>query len=137
MNEPTDTLSIFDTYRQCSGMTPQFDMGIHYQIEVWLLRFTEDDLKLVIAWLHRKIKAKERRITSLRYNLIFDVSRFNGDLSEAKAESRKPITTNRGRVLAATGRAKVMPDAVKTPAQMFQESEKLSAMLKAWRTKEL
>jgi len=75
--------------------------------EIWLAKgYTEADLKLVVKHINELIKEKRRRPESFRFhNLIEDCSRFQEDLSEARALYRRPaMDANRASVLRAAGR---------------------------------
>lgn len=96
--------------------------------------WTEDDLRLVVAYIKRKIQYRERFKQSLRLYKLLDPERFRYDLKDARDEVRrhpKPLTP-RDKALASTGRTAAQTSTAKTPAQIMEDS-KAFAQFKAWR----
>lgn len=123
--------SLARAYYQLTGFHMREGYLMNCQAREWLLLgFTEDDLKLVVAHIRKKVESERIRAAMLRWSfLIGNPVRFDEELQEARAVKRnaKPAKTNRERVLEVTGR--VEPESgnnfgVKTPAQVMSAAGK-------------
>jgi len=106
----------------------------HYGWNAFVAKgWTEDDLRLVIGFIQRRIKAGKRFPESFRFhNLILDQSRFADDLLDARAEARQPRPSAKDRLLASTNRpAPIHDNAVR--ADQVHERSQLALRLKAWK----
>lgn len=100
--------------------------------ELFGLRFTEADLRLVINYLKEK-QRKGRPVRSFTFrNFISGPSAldfFGEDLAEAKAMSRAPKPHLATSVLRATGRTMPEPDRVRSAAAIIKGDEALKRLL--------
>jgi len=93
--------SIHALYWKLTSQFLKLDMNREHTWQMFLKRFTEDDLRLVIAHLKKGIDDGERRIGCLRFsNLIEQTDRFEEELAMARAYYRnnKP-QTNRAKAI--------------------------------------
>lgn len=98
--------SVHKVFVELTGMPLVLTMGRIFIYEQWLLQFTEADLRIVVPYIKKGIKAGRRQPGALKFsNLIENPARFEEDLGMAKAESRRPvIDRERSSVLKSTGR---------------------------------
>ncbi len=99
-------------YQAMSGLSVPLSVGMHYTWEAWMLRgFTDDDLRLTIEFLRRKIKEGRKTLACLRFStFIGNTDYFAEDLAEARALSRRPpIDTGRREALRSSGREATPP----------------------------
>lgn len=121
-----ETASLHSEFNRLTRQAVRYDMSRHYCWEAWLASgYTVEDLRLVIAYIWRRIKAGKRERESFKLSvLIGDLSKFEDDLSIARSEStiaqkdaRRPaVAPGKASVLRATGREtdspKASPEAV-------------------------
>lgn len=86
-------------------------MTAHFRWETWLGQgWTEADLKLVVDYIWKRVKAGKRERESFKLSNLLEPDRFAEDLSMAKSEARKPVVApDKRRVMLATGRAENAP----------------------------
>jgi hypothetical protein len=91
--------------------------------------YNENDLRLVIEVLRRKIKVGPNTLACLKFsNLIGDIEKFQESLSEARAMSRLPkVDKSRESVLKATGRTTTKDTPPQTAEQVLRNSEAFKA----------
>lgn len=125
----------------CSGTGREikFTMQKYFQWEHWAANgWTAADLKMVIDFIKRKIKAGERRAESLRFDNLLEPARFEEDLVDARGWNRKPkIDQARKRTLESTGRRGEPPQPAPETAGQVLERTKLAQQLKEWKEKNL
>lgn len=129
------TAALHTRYLELTGREePRYTMHHHFCWEVWCgAGYTMADLELVIAYIKRKIRLKERKPESFKFALLIqDGPRFADDLGDAKAALRqfKP-PPGKASVLKASGRASSEPQRpAKTAADILRESEVVQKCLK-------
>ena len=102
--------ALHSTYVASSKLAVSWSMARLYTWEFWIAfrtpPFSVADLKLVIRHIQTGIKDGKRNSGALKFsNLIGNPERFEEDLAEAMALSRRPVVDqNRASVLRATGR---------------------------------
>lgn len=114
-----ETRAIHSAYCQLAKIEHRYSMQTHFMIEAWMAEgYTIEDLRLVIAYIWRRIKAGKRERESFKLSvLIGSLPRWSEDLSMAKSEAtiaqkdaRRPIATPaKASVLRATGRETERP----------------------------
>lgn len=100
--------SLAKKYEELTGFRMRESYLMQCEAREWLeAGFTEDDLVIVILYIRKKVDSERIRQSMLRWSfLIGNPVRFEEELHDARAEhrNRKPATTERHRVLEATGR---------------------------------
>jgi hypothetical protein len=133
MNQQERVKSLHDLYQTLSGLEITLTMQGIYTWEAWLAKgFCEDDLRLVIEHLRRKVKDGKRMISTLRFSkLIGYTDYFAEDLAEARALARKPVVdSGKAQALASTGRTCDTPQAkVRTAGEVLRGNEALKKLL--------
>lgn len=126
-------------YVQTTGLPLRYQA--YYHERVWYefaKEFTQDDLKLVVAYLKRLYRDPEKagiRKAILRFShLIERGDRFNEYLAEARAVGRVKPPSARDRILAASGRPQSQPDACATAAEILQRQEFLKLLAQSRKT---
>ena len=102
--------------------------------ECFCNRFNDDDLKVVIAFIKRKIN-NGQPARSLNFRSLISgpmsLNSFEEDLCEAKARNRVVrVDTNRESVLRTTGRIEPAQDKLKSAAQIIKDNAALAQLLK-------
>ncbi len=99
-------------YCELCNISLEWTHGRRYPWELMCLRFTEDDLRLVVRWIQRQTrKGQPARHLTFRTFIAGPcaVEYFEEDLGQARAESRAPKPLPGADVLRATRRPD-MPD---------------------------
>jgi len=121
-------------YCELTGFNLEWSADRLWPWECWCLKFTEEDLRLVV----KLIKDKERMHKPARSmnfrNFISGPSAipfFEEDLAEARARSRATrVDTDRASVLRATGRPELPETPVRTAEDVLRGNEALKQFLK-------
>ena len=130
MNHNEETIKeLHATYCRMSGMDDlplTLNRMSHWEAYC-NLGYTQDDLRLVIEMLRRKIKTGPNTMSCLRFNnLIVDIERFQEELSLARAKAREPKREpDKESVLKATGRPTHYDKPTRTAAQVLADQEAL------------
>lgn len=113
------TAALHAEFNRLTKQAVRYDMSRHFQWEAWCAAgYTVDDLRLVISYIWRRIKAGKRERESFKLaNLIGDQGRFEDDLALARSESTiaqkeasRPATSPaKASVLRASGREPERP----------------------------
>lgn len=127
-------------YERMTGLEVPLTLQRNFQWEAWLVNeWTEDDLRLVVEVLRRKIKAGHKTLSCLRFStLIGNTEWFAEDLAEAKALARRP-QEDRGRseALRATGRPSAPEPAPARKAGDVLAAGRAFAEFKKWKEENL
>ena len=123
-----DHAPIHAVYVRITNRPVIYDTRKYFAWQSWLaMGWTEADLRLVVAFILRRIKEGKRWQESLRFgNLIENHERFADDLIDAKMAERQVKPTPRAKLLASVGREEVLPDRVKSAASIIAESKALA-----------
>jgi hypothetical protein len=100
--------------------------------ECFCLRFTDDDLRLVVRWIKdRKRNGRPAREFTFRGFIAGPSSLdfFAEDLAQAKSEARIPRKTERDRVLAQVGRVEPVRDTARPVGSFVKDPAGLKALL--------
>lgn len=125
--------SLHRAYQNATGRQVELTMPDHFRWHEFHSRgWTEADLRLVVAFIQRRIRDKRRYPESLRLHNLIDPARFADDLLDAKAEQRQPRPTPRQAVLRAVGRQEPEPDRCVSAGQALERT-KLAERLRQWR----
>ncbi len=128
-----DHSALHSVWMQATHRDIAMSITDHHRWNYWVAKgWTEADLRLVIAFINRRIKAGRRFPESLRlYNLI-DVDRFEQDLQDARAEARQYAARPRPRqnMLSSVGRPEPIKDNAQSAGQVIRDNEALKALLK-------
>ena len=121
-------------YCNLTGLNLEFDMRRLHPWELFCLKFTDDDLRIVIRFIKDNQRmGKPTRSLNFR-NLIAgpdSLSFFEEDLQEAKARNRATrVDTDRASVLRATGRSETPETPVRTAEDVLRGNEALKQFLK-------
>lgn len=128
-----DHTAIHAAYCQCSGRAVVMSMQDHGRWNLWKAHgWTEADLRLVVRFIQRRIKAGRRYDESLRLHNLLEPGRFADDLLDSKAEQRQPRPTPRQAVLKAVGRQEPESDRCVSAGQALERT-KLAERLRRWR----
>ena len=123
-------------YQEQCNLSLPWVMSYLFPWELFCLRFSDDDLRLVVRWIKdRKRNGRPARDFTFR-NFIAGPSSldfFAEDLAQAKAESRTPLPTPRSRALEAIGRPVPVADKVRSTGQILAERAKMALMLRKFR----
>lgn len=119
-------------YCRLSGLDLRMSMKHVYAWHEWQTngKFGPDDLVLVFGWI-----AHQKRTRGLTYGtgfdrLIRDLDRFAELLANAKAHARRPVPTNKDKILEATGRPpETQPKPAKSAEQIMRESKLFRELL--------
>jgi hypothetical protein len=132
-NEEKRINELHSIYQMLTGLSVPLSVGMHYAWGCWLLKgWNEDDLRLTIEFLRRKIKAGRKTLACFRFSsFIGNTDFFAEDLAEARALARNPVVdTGRAQALHSTGRAYEAPQAkVRSAAQVMAGNEALKKLL--------
>lgn len=118
-----------DLYVKLSGFPLDWSVKRIFAWECYCLRFTEDDLRIVIKFIKDK-SSRGRPARSLTFRSLISgpdsLDFFEEELHEARALARREPPTPRAKLLASVGRPEVEPDRVKSAAQILAESKALA-----------
>ncbi len=120
-------------YGRMSGLEVPLTLGRMFQWEVFCKQgYNENDLRLVIEVLRRKIKVGPNTLACLKFsNLIGDIEKFQESLSEARAMSRLPkVDKSRESVLKATGRTTTKDTPPRTAEEVLRDSAAFKEFVK-------
>lgn len=132
MTDVTPQLTyLHGVYCQLSKRSMTMTTREMYGWQAWIAKgYKVEDLRLVIAFIQKRIKDGRRFPESLRFhNLIERHDRFADDLLDSRAEANKPVRTDRQSVLEASGRPDPCPDKVQSAEQVIRGSEALRKLL--------
>ena len=120
-------------YCTLSGYDIQWNMQRSWYWECFCNRFNDDDLKVVIAFIKRKMN-NGQPARSLNFRSLISgpmsLNSFEEDLLEAKARNRAVrVDTNRESVLRTTGRVEPAQDKLKSAAQIIKDNAALAQLL--------
>lgn len=138
MNEDQKLIShLHSVYGDLTGIKMPLRFEFIFMWERWVFEgFTEDDLRVCVAYIKRRIKEGKRQRESLMMrNLIANVSNFEEDNGMARAELR--VFSNRPNqqkesVLKATGRKTESIKPTESANQIL-EHDKMAELLKQWK----
>lgn len=107
------TQSLHTLWMSLAKQTQPYSWTCHFRWETWLGHgWTEADLKLVVDYIWKRVKAGKRERESFKLSNLLEPDRFSEDLSMAKSEARKPVVApDKKRVMLASGRAENAPQA--------------------------
>lgn len=97
---------LHDEYCRATGLPIRYTFEHYSDWYLFAQRFEPGDIAAVVAYLRKLYRSRPDILrASLRFSkLIKDRQRFEEYLAEARAERRKPVKTDRDRVLEASGR---------------------------------
>ena len=125
------------TYCELTGLEISLDYGREWAWAEFIRRgWTADDLKLVVFEIRKGIPEKSRKPGALKFrNLIGNPDYFEEDLAEARANlrNRRPVATNKERVLESTGRPVVRTGTAKTVETVVAQITKAPELTDAGR----
>lgn len=122
--------SLHSSYCSLSGLNLDLDMWRERCWFEWSRKFTEADLKLVIAHIKSTIENPTIRLRMLSFRyLISQLDNFEEYLAQAKALQR-PVKTERQKLIEVWGKPEPEPQAVHVSVAL--ERTKLAMMLKEW-----
>lgn len=136
MKDVTPGLQALHTaYCQATGLALLFTFARLRAWELWSVNgWTAEDLRLVVRHLKTKIAADRKWPSALQFrNLIERTDLFEEELAEARAHARRPVTSERERVLQASGRPPRPPAPPAQSAGAVLDKAKAFAAFKAWR----
>lgn len=121
---------LHQAYCEATGLKVKYSFAFYSDWYLFAKDFEAEDIKTVVNYLRNLYRDKPEILAAcLRITkLVRERDTFAQYLAEAKAEARKPRTTERDRVLAATGRPQEVPDNVKTPAQVLVSTKALDLL---------
>lgn len=129
MTIPTtqETAALHEEFNRLTKQSVRYDMSRHFAWEAWLAEgYTADDLRLVIAYIWRRIKAGKRERESFKLSvLIGSQSRWEDDLSMARSEAT--VASKTPRVNA--GRAAVQRSTGREPERPKSDPEAVNAIV--------
>lgn len=120
-------------YQRCSGIEIVLSMQRMQAWRCFLAQgYNEDDLRLAIELLRRKICAGKKTFACLRFgSLIGNLEWFGEDLGEARAMARVPKQTAKEKFCEEQGRPpKRTVDTARPVRNIIAENAALSALLK-------
>lgn len=122
--------SIHSVYCSITNRPVLYDTRKFFAWQAWqAMGWTEEDLRLVVAFILRRIKTGKRRPESLRFTLLIeDHSRFEDDVLDARMEARQSQNqpTPRARALSSVGRTEPEPERCRSVDSIMAESKALA-----------
>lgn len=130
--------SCYQALVQSTGLDIKFTTSLNYYLERFCFEgYTAEDIRLVVGYIKRRIKAGRREKESLLpRNLLIRTDNFAEDLSMARAElrefSQRPDPAKQS-VLRATGRSAVKETTERSAAAIMEQHEQMATMLREWK----
>lgn len=123
-------------YCKLTGLNLPLQMNQLWAWEKFCLRFTDDDLRLVIRFIRDKLRDRKPARSFTFRNFIAgpnSLDFFDEDLQEARARYKfKPIDSGKVSVLKASGRAVPEQRTVMPVVQVMEQHALMSQMLKGF-----